>query len=216
MAASFTSPGGYPRPAGRFPGTIRPDPGPEIGGSQNSGADRLPVLSASSVRLRGFEPGDLGLVEQAAEDPYIPLISSVPFPYRSDAGRQFIERQRHRLGDGYGYSYVVTEQATGTAVGSAGLWLRDLDLGRASIGYWILATARGRGLGAQALSALTRFAFDRLLVPRLELMIEPWNQASLRTAERGGFVREGVLRQFQLVGARRRDMALYARLLEDA
>jgi RimJ/RimL family protein N-acetyltransferase len=42
--------------------------------------------------------------------------------------------------------------------------------------------------------------------------VEPWNTASLRTAERAGFTREGLLRSWQRVGEQRRDMYTYARL----
>jgi len=175
----------------------------------------LPLLSGASVVLRGFEPADLALIEAAAADPVIPLVSTIPTPYSTSAGQQFIERQRHRLADGYGYSYVIAERSSGTAVGSAGLWLRDLDLGRASIGYWILSQERGRGLGAEALCALGNFGLDQLGIARLELVIEPWNEASIRTAQRGGFTREGLLRQYQTVGAVRRDMYMYSRLKDE-
>jgi ribosomal-protein-alanine N-acetyltransferase len=45
---------------------------------------------------------------------------------------------------------------------------------------------------------------------RIELYIEPWNVASVRTAERARYQREGLLRSHQEIGGRRRDMLLYA------
>ncbi|MGP8059831.1 MAG: GNAT family N-acetyltransferase [Acidimicrobiales bacterium] len=183
--------------------------------------DRLPVLDAGAYDLRGFEPADLDLVRRAAADPLIPLISSVPVPYNDEAGRQFVERQRHRLGEGFGYSFVIEsvtvggEVGTGRPVGSIGLWLRDLDLGRASVGYWVLAGARGRGAATSALGALTRWAQGELGVPRLEAYAEPWNEASIRAAESNGFRAEGLLRGFQVVGGERRDMVMLARLAGD-
>ncbi len=45
---------------------------------------------------------------------------------------------------------------------------------------------------------------------RIELTIEEWNIASVRTAERAGFRREGLLRSHQKIGGRRRDMLIYA------
>lgn len=180
-------------------------------------ADRLPVLGTGRFQLRGFEPGDLDLVREAAADPIIPLISTVPSPFSDEAGRRFVERQRHRLRDGFGYSFVIVERdrATGRPVGSIGLWLRDLDLGRASVGYWVVGSARGRGAATSALGALTGWALGELGVPRLELYAEPWNEASIRVARANGFGAEGVLRGFQVVGGERRDMVMLARLAGD-
>ncbi len=44
----------------------------------------------------------------------------------------------------------------------------------------------------------------------MQLFVEPWNEASVRTAERAGYVREGLLRSHQEIGGRRRDMLLFA------
>ncbi len=50
---------------------------------------------------------------------------------------------------------------------------------------------------------------------RIELLIEPWNAASLRTAENAGYQREGLLRSYMEIGGRRRDMVLYAAVRQD-
>ena len=41
--------------------------------------------------LRPYALSDLALVRQAAADPFIPSISSVPRRYTDDAGRAFID-----------------------------------------------------------------------------------------------------------------------------
>lgn len=60
------------------------------------------------------------------------------------------------------------------------------------------------------MSALAGFGLGQF--ERLELYVEPWNEASWRTAERVGFRREGLLRQYQYVGSERRDMYVYSLL----
>jgi [ribosomal protein S5]-alanine N-acetyltransferase len=42
------------------------------------------------------------------------------------------------------------------------------------------------------------------------LHIEEWNVGSVRTAERVGYRREGLLRSYLEIGGRRRDMLRYA------
>ncbi|MGD0749260.1 MAG: GNAT family N-acetyltransferase [Acidimicrobiales bacterium] len=176
---------------------------------------RVPHLTAPPVLLRPFAISDLAMVRQASTDPLIPSITSVPRTYTDDAGRAFIERQHDRAVQGDGYSFVIAEDADPTSgVGSIGLWLQEIESGRASIGYWVVAAARGRGLAAHALRAVVEFAFGELAIPRLHLFVEPWNTASARTAQAGGFGREATLRGWERIDGEQRDADCFA-LLHD-
>ncbi|GEK22703.1 GNAT family N-acetyltransferase [Cellulomonas xylanilytica] len=170
----------------------------------------LPTLLGDAVRLRAFSPADLPLVREATTDPLIPLITSVPAHGDDDACRAYLERQADRLTTGAGYAFAVAEQSSDLAVGHAYLGLRDLDLGRATVGYWVARSYRGRGMAGDAVRTLTRWALTLRGVDRLELYVEPWNVASARTAASAGFVREGLLRSWQAVGEERRDMDMYS------
>ncbi|MFC8964896.1 GNAT family N-acetyltransferase [Streptomyces sp. NPDC057094] len=178
----------------------------------------VPVLDArDGFTLRPWRLSDLPLVREASEDDYIPLITTVPSPCTDAAGVAFIERQWSRATTGAGYTFVVVA-SDGRPVGQVGLWLKDLAQGRASMGYWVARSpgrqvarsARGRGAAVAAVDAVAHWALRTLRIPRLELWIEPGNTASVRTAERAGFQREGLLRKGQQVGDERRDMFMYA------
>ncbi|MCX5388626.1 GNAT family N-acetyltransferase [Streptomyces sp. NBC_00094] len=119
--------------------------------------------------------------------------------------------QWDRATSGAGYPFVIVD-AEGRPVGNVGLWLRDSAQGRAALGYWVVRSARGQGAAATALRAVAGWALRELRIPRLELYVEPWNTASVRTAERAGFQREGLLRSWQQVGPERRDMFMYSLL----
>jgi len=170
----------------------------------------LPTLLGDTVRLRAFSTADLPAVREAATDPLIPRITSVP-PHGDDAAcLAYIERQADRLRTGDGYAFAITERTSDVAVGHAYVGLRDLDHGRASIGYWVVGSQRGRGFAGDALRTVAPWALTLPGVARLELYVEPWNVASARTATGAGFRREGLLRSWQMVGDERRDMEMYA------
>ncbi len=158
---------------------------------------------------------DLGLVREASADPHIPLITTVPAVFSETEGVAFIERQWSRARLGHGYPFVIADAATNQGVGQIGLNLRNLDDGRASIYYWVVKSARGRGTAIHALRAVAAWALHDLGLPRLELTVEPWNAASIVTAERSGFRREGLLRAWQPVGTERPDVFMYSRLPGD-
>ncbi|WP_159622209.1 GNAT family N-acetyltransferase [Ruania rhizosphaerae] len=168
--------------------------------------------SAGSVLLRPWRAIDARLVAEFASDSYIPTIGSVPAQVDDDKAAAWISRQLARAEQGTGYSFAVADKRTDRAVGHAGLSLRALDSGRAVGGYSISPPCRGRGYAKDALIALTGFGWSIPALHRIELYIEPWNIASIRTAERAGYLREGLLRSHQEIDGVRRDMALYAAL----
>jgi len=176
----------------------------------------VPRLAAGDdFLLRAWELGDLPLVQEASNDDLIPLITTVPSAYTQEAGEAFVRRQWKKASSGGGYPFVIERVEDGRPVGNVGLWLKDLNEGRASLGYWVVASARGQRAGAAALRAVAAWALGDLQIPRLQLYVEPWNVASQRTAERVGFQREGLLRSWQRVGAERRDMIMYSMLSGD-
>lgn len=161
--------------------------------------------------LRPWGLQDIEVLREAAEDTYIPLVSTVPREWTEQSAADFVERQHQRAAARTGYPFAIVGDR-GTTVGHIGLWIRDLDLGRASIGYWVVASARGSGIASGALTALSAWAFSQVRVPRLELYIEPWNTASARTAQKSGFSREGLLRSWCEIGDERRDMEMFSKI----
>ena len=71
------------------------------------------------------------------------------------------------------------------------------------IGYWLRADSEGKGLASEAAAALTRVAFERCGVDRVEVRIDPANERSQRVPERLGFTHEATLRR-QAAGQARR------------
>jgi len=178
----------------------------------------VPQLAAGdALLLRPWELGeaDLTLVGEATADPYIHLVTSVPPDFATDAGAAFVGRQWERAADCSGYPFVIVRRDDDRPVGAIGLWLKDIDNGRAWIGYWVIEHARRHGIAATALHAITTWGLSELQIPRLQLCVEPWNTASIRTAERAGYQREGLLRQWQEIGGERRDMFMYSMLRAD-
>lgn len=166
-----------------------------------------PLPASGSVRLRPFRESDLPLVAELAGDPYLPSIGTVPAVYSAAAGLAYLDRQHQRLREGAGYSFAIADRDD-RARGGASLWPHPGGL--ASGGYMLAPAVRRQGLGTDALLALTAFAWTLADLQRVELFIEPWNQASIRVAGRCGYVREALLPQHHTVGGRGRDMLRFA------
>ncbi|WP_380170649.1 GNAT family N-acetyltransferase [Kineococcus sp. DHX-1] len=174
--------------------------------------DRLP---AGPVVLRPFRDGDVAMAVDLATDPYVPLTGSLPAHADADQALAWVRRQQGRVAEGVGYALAIADRDSDEALGQIGLWSRALDEGRLAVGYAVAPSARGRGVAAAALTALTSFAWTVPGAHRVELVVEPWNEASIRTAERAGYRREGLLRSYRDIGGRRRDLLLFARVRGD-
>lgn len=162
------------------------------------------------IFLRPFTDADAHLALELGQDPYLPLIGSLPADPTPAQALEWVRRQPTRYTDGVGFSFAVVDAGSGRAVGATGLWLTALASGRATAGYSVSPAHRGRGVATSALKAVTAFAWTIPALHRIELYIEPWNTGSVRAAEAAGYAREGLLRSHQEIGGARRDMLLYA------
>ena len=91
----------------------------------------------------------------------------------------------------------------------------EADEGKAELGYIVAPAARGRGVATAALRLLTDWGFSERGLLRLELLISVDNVASIRVAERAGYVKEGVLRSLYVKEAVREDHELWSCLPSD-
>lgn len=168
-----------------------------------------------NVRLRRFREEDAAMAVELAQDGYVPTIGSLPAQASQADALDWVRRQQRRHDEGAGFSFSVADAATDRCVGQLGLWIRELGKGRAQAGYGIMPPARGHRFAVHALEAMLEFAWSIPELHRVELYIEPWNTASVRTAEHAGFSREGLLRSHQEIAGQRRDMLLYAAVREN-
>ena len=86
------------------------------------------------------------------------------------------------------------EATTNCYLGGTGFHPRDWDIGYFEIGYWIRASAEGRGYVTEAVRLLTDFVFHTLKANRLEIRCDELNVRSAAIPRRLGFVEEGRLR----------------------
>ncbi len=81
-------------------------------------------------------------------------------------------------------------------IGNCGLAAIDRDNRTATLGIFIgEKDCRGQGFGEEAVRALCRFAFGEMSLRKIRLDVQLANTTAVKTYERVGFRREGVLRQ---------------------
>lgn len=173
----------------------------------------IPTLTAGPYKLRPYGEADLGFLQVASTDPFIPQITQLPARGTPEQLRAHLASLQTRHEQGRGFVWLI--DADDGPVGQISMWRKLPDADRASIGYWVLAEHRGKGVITAALRAVTAWGLTAGPFARLELYVEPWNEGSWRAAQRCGFVREGLLREWEEVGGVRKDMYTYGLVRTD-
>jgi RimJ/RimL family protein N-acetyltransferase len=172
-----------------------------------------PPLEDGVVVLRSWRNSDAGGITRLFQDPEALEWTRAPAPYREGDAFQWLASLPTQMRRGDALPLAITDAADGSLIGSIDLRMRGE--GRAEFGYVIAAWARRRGVGTRALRLYSKWAFSTLGLARLELLVQPGNEASRALGRRAGFTEEGVLRSHSVVRGQRKDMVMLALLPGD-
>jgi RimJ/RimL family protein N-acetyltransferase len=164
--------------------------------------------------IRCWNPSDAALAKEAVDSSREHLR---PWMLWADEEKsledevELLREFRGRFDLGQDFVYGMFDPEESEVVGGTGLHTRVGD-GAYEIGYWVRASRVGDGLATEATAALTRVAIELCHVDRVELHIEPANEASRRIPAKLGFHEEATLRR-RLPGGR--DKVIFTLFAED-
>lgn len=176
----------------------------------------LPV-SGGRVRLRDVTLTDADLLDAWSADPLV-------FGEFNDFGIAREPTNRDALDKGpyrneRNGQLIVERLDTGAPAGTVGWRKTHYGPGERSeawnIGISLIPEARGLGFGSEAQRMLADYLFASTSIDRVEASTDVDNVAEQRALEKGGFVREGILRGAQFRQGTRHDLVNYARLRTD-
>ncbi len=172
------------------------------------------MSSTDVVRVEPLSVAHADGLDALAQDPDVQRNTYVPSPPPAGFGRTWAKRYEEGRVEGSREGFALLDPDDGTFLGMAVAVHLDDEAGQAELGYIVAREARGRGVASAALRLLTEWGFERGL-ERLELRINADNEASMRVAERCGYVREGTLRSLHFKAGTRTDVVVYSRLRTD-
>jgi [ribosomal protein S5]-alanine N-acetyltransferase len=129
------------------------------------------------------------------------------------AFRRRITRYNREIERDEGFPFFVFSAADDRLLG--GLNLTNIRRGAASmavLGYWMGEAYAGRGIMSAAVQAMMPIAHKTLGIRRIEAACLPSNAASVRLLEKGGFIREGLAKEYLLINGVWCDHLLFARI----
>jgi RimJ/RimL family protein N-acetyltransferase len=170
-------------------------------------------VSVPEFRLEPWAEHHVPAVAEVVVDPDVLRFTGVPDPPEPGFPAQWVQRYERGRRDGTREAFAAIAP-DGAFLGVVMAPRIDRAGREMELGYLVAPTARGRGLGAALLQAMTAWAFAEGAL-RLELRVSVANPASQRVAERAAYVREGVLRSLHFKAGLRNDTIIYSRLPSD-
>ena|ERR1700722_18255350 len=149
-------------------------------------------LHGNGFKLRGWKKDDAASIQKHADNPnvYSFLMDRFPHPYTMEVAESWVNMML-LLEPNYNLVIEVDEDA----VGVIGLEMRgDVYSKSPLIGYWIGESLWGRGIMTAAIKLMTAYAFENLDIIRIQAGVLGNNPRSMRTLEKAGFVKEGILK----------------------
>ncbi len=159
-------------------------------------SERAPiVLRTRRLDLRPLRPSDARWYLAHFSEPEIVHGSGFPAPADVRAASEELQTYVFDLiAQGTGMRWGIALRGHDELIGSIGYYGRSSEpIRKAEIGYDLAPEHWGQGLMTEALEALVRYCFKSLGLQRLEALVLPHNQRSVRLLERAGFRNEGLL-----------------------
>ena len=140
-------------------------------------------LRGENIVLRLPSDADVdAIVEACSDGEIVRFIPMMPVPYERSHAEWWIERCSQVWRDGDACPFAIVDPSLDRLVGA--IEFRPAD---GSVGYWVAAATRGRGVATRALRLICEWRSEQ----PLQLVTHPANLASQRVAEKAGFRRVG-------------------------
>ncbi len=177
-------------------------------------------IETERLVIRSYQPGDAPLLKEAIDSSLEHLQAWMPWaldePQTLEQKAELVELFRSSFDAGENFTYGIFDAEERELLGGTGLHPR-VGPGGLEIGYWIRASAARQGFVTESTAALTRVGFELCEADRIEIRIEPRNQASFGIPRKLGFVEEATLRRRLPAreGGPLRDVTIFTMFRED-
>jgi len=135
--------------------------------------------------------------------------------YSMQETKDFIRITRARWEEGTLFAFAITDAKSGSILGGCSLSHIHPVYHLCNLGYWVRTSRRGEGIAVRATKLAARYAFERVGLIRVEIVMAVKNTASRRVAEKVGAHYEGILHNRMVVGREIFDAHMYSLIPQD-
>lgn len=174
-----------------------------------------PLLRGERIWLRPMEERDLPAYVAGINDTEVGAWAGYRMPISLEMASAWHQKNMEQMRGGEACYFAVCELGDDRFVGTT--WFKEINRvdGNAELAIYMDHDHIGSGWGSDTQRTLLAFGFGTLGLQRVWLVVSADNARAVRSYEKVGFRREGVLRNSFRVGGRLTDMLLMAILREE-
>jgi ribosomal-protein-serine acetyltransferase len=135
--------------------------------------------------------------------------------YSLQESKDFIRITRARWEDGTLFAFAFTDAKSGSILGGCSLSHIHPVYHLCNLGYWVRTSRRGEGIAVRGTRLAARYAFEKIGLIRVEIVMAVKNMASRRVAEKADAHYEGILHNRMVVGREISDAHMYSLIPQD-
>lgn len=173
----------------------------------------FPVIDLGNVLLREITESD-------AEDYYAymnrdemkPYLTKDNFPENIEKAKQDVLYWRNLFPNKRSIYWAIATKDDNRIIGTIGFNLIVFWHNRADVSYDLNPDYWGQGIMLKSLKAVLSFADQVLGLVRIQATVMLINDRSIKALERTGFMREGVLKKYEIVSEQYSDYYMYGRI----
>jgi RimJ/RimL family protein N-acetyltransferase len=177
-------------------------------------------IETERLVIRCWDPADAPLLKEALDSslehlrPFMEWAHDEPQPLEKKA--ELLRSFRALYDTGESFVMGIFDRSEQQVLGGSGLHAR-VGPGGLEIGYWIRASATRQGIASETSAVLTRVGLEICEADRIEIRIEPRNEASMGIPRKLGFAEEATLRRRLpgRAGGPLRDVTIFTMFRED-
>lgn len=174
--------------------------------------EKFPSIETERLLLREVTKEDAdSLMAYLSDEEVTRHMGLAPFVATEDALDE-IGWYQSIFENGTGMRWGITLKDEDRVIGSCGFLNRSQKHHRAEIGFELSREYWGKGIAGEALRAVIGYGFSELNLNRIEALIEPANSPSQKLIERCGFLKEGLLRDYEYTLGKFDDLYMYSLL----
>lgn len=172
--------------------------------------DEFPIIETDRLILREVTEKDAdSLLSYLSDEEVTRHMGLAPFTSPEDALDE-IGWYQSIFENGTGMRWGITLKEKSHVIGSCGFLNMSKKHHRAEIGFELSREYWGKGIAGEALQAVVAYGFTNLNLNRIEALIEPANSPSQKLVEKTGFLREGLLRDYEYTQGKFDDLYMYS------
>ncbi|MED3726290.1 GNAT family protein [Priestia filamentosa] len=177
--------------------------------------NNFPFIETNRLLLREIVKDDANdILKYLSDEEVMKYYGLAPFQTINEALNE-ISWYQSILNEQTGIRWGITLKGKDEVIGSCGFLNRVPEHYRTEIGYELNRDYWGHGIASEALEAVIRYGFKDLKFQRIEALVEPPNILSQKLIEKKGFIREGLLRNYEFTCGKFDDLYMYSLLKQD-